>query len=50
MLDTLGRHQENLAMRRRAYELDPLNLQINVALADALYKTGADTLSNFKNG
>jgi tetratricopeptide (TPR) repeat protein len=39
-LDSLGRQQENLAMRRRAYELDPLNLQINVALADALYKTG----------
>jgi TolB-like protein len=39
-LDSLGRQQENLAMRRRAYELDPLNLQINVALADTLYKTG----------
>lgn len=36
MLDSLGRQQENLAMRRRAYELDPLNLQINVGLANAL--------------
>jgi TolB-like protein/DNA-binding winged helix-turn-helix (wHTH) protein len=40
MLDSLGRQQENLAMRRRAYELDPLNLQINVGLANALYKSG----------
>lgn len=40
MLDRRGDHQESLAMRRRAYELDPLNLQISVALADALYKTG----------
>ena len=40
MLDSLARQQENLAMRRRAYQLDPLNLQINVSLANALYKTG----------
>jgi len=39
-LESLGRQQENLTMRRRAYELDPLNLQINVALAVALFKTG----------
>ena len=40
MLDTYGRQQESLAMRRRAYEFDPLNLQINVDLAAALYKNG----------
>jgi TolB-like protein/DNA-binding winged helix-turn-helix (wHTH) protein len=40
MLDRRGHYQESLAMRRRAYDLDPLNLQISVALADALYKTG----------
>jgi tetratricopeptide (TPR) repeat protein len=40
MLDSMGRQQETLALRRRAYELDPLNLQINVSLANALYKTG----------
>jgi tetratricopeptide (TPR) repeat protein len=40
MLDTYGRQQESLAMRRRAYELDPLNVQINVDLADGLYKNG----------
>ena len=39
-LESLGRQQENLTMRRRAYELDPLNLQINVALAVALFKAG----------
>jgi tetratricopeptide (TPR) repeat protein len=40
MLDRRGHQQESLAMRRRAYELDPLNLQISAALADALCKTG----------
>lgn len=38
MLDTYGRQDESLAMRRRAHELDPLNVQINVDLAAALHK------------
>ena len=41
-LNALGRQPENLAMRRRAHELDPLNLQINDALAAALYSNGYD--------
>ena len=40
MLDTYGRRQESLAMRRTALELEPLNPQINVELADILHKMG----------
>jgi len=40
MLDTYGRRQESLAMRRAALELEPLNPQINVELADILHRMG----------
>jgi DNA-binding winged helix-turn-helix (wHTH) protein/tetratricopeptide (TPR) repeat protein len=40
MLDTYGRRDESLAMRRAALKLEPLNPQINVELADILHKMG----------
>jgi serine/threonine-protein kinase len=40
MLDTYGRRQESLERLRAALSLQPLNPEINVTLADILYKSG----------
>lgn len=40
LLNALGRYEEGLQARQRAYELDPLNLTIGTALAGSLARTG----------
>ena len=40
LLQALGRQEENLAERKRAQELDPLNLSINNGIANAIFHLG----------
>jgi tetratricopeptide (TPR) repeat protein len=39
-LEGMGRQDENIAEKKRALELDPLNVEINAGLGDALFNAG----------